>query len=491
MSGDISRIAHTAPRPRITVIGTGYLGATHAACMAELGFEVLGLDVDPLKIDALSRGELPFHEPGLPELLIKHVSSGRLRFTTSYREASDFGDVHFIGVGTPQRPGESAADLTYVDAAVAQLARHLDRDALIVGKSTVPVGTARRLRRMIDDELEGRALPADFRVGLAWNPEFLREGRAVEDTLAPDRLVVGAEDGDTDSRELLRRVYAAPLAGGTPLIETDFETAELVKVAANAFLATKISFINAFSEITETIGGDITTLADALGHDARIGRKFLNAGVGFGGGCLPKDIRALQARAEELGAGAAMRFLTQMDEINLRRRDRVVHLAEQSVGTLTGARITVLGAAFKPESDDVRDSPALDVAARLYNSGADVAVYDPQANRNAAARFPRLDYPDSLEEAASGADLTILLTEWDEFRRLQPQDLEPLVRERRFIDGRNVLPAEEWKASGWEFSALGRRADVVGLHALPGRAFESSARSRLAPIDFFQSLAAE
>ncbi|GAA3704951.1 UDP-glucose/GDP-mannose dehydrogenase family protein [Zhihengliuella alba] len=491
MSGDTSRIEAAAPQPRITVIGTGYLGATHAACMAELGFEVLGLDVDPLKIVALSRGELPFHEPGLPELLVKHVSSGRLRFTNSYREAADFGDVHFIGVGTPQRPGESAADLAYVDAAVAELVRNLTRDALIVGKSTVPVGTARRLRRLIDDELEGRPEPAAPRVALAWNPEFLREGRAVQDTLAPDRLVVGTDDGDAESRALLRRVYAAPLATGTPLIETDFETAELVKVAANAFLATKISFINAFSEITEVIGGDITTLADALGHDARIGRKFLNAGVGFGGGCLPKDIRALQARADELGAGAAMRFLTQMDEINLRRRDRVIHLATQSVGLLQGARIAVLGAAFKPESDDVRDSPALDIAARLYNSGADVTVYDPQANRNAAARFPRLEYARSLEEAVSGADLVVLLTEWEEFRRLRPRDLEPLVRERRFIDGRNVLPAEDWKASGWEFSALGRRADVVGLHEVREQVSGADPRSRLAPIDFFQSLAAE
>ncbi|GHD11818.1 UDP-glucose dehydrogenase family protein [Zhihengliuella salsuginis] len=449
----------------ITVIGTGYLGATHATCMAELGFNVLGVDVDQDKIDSLSRGVLPFHEPHLPELLRKHLASGRLRFTTDYTEAAEFGDVHFIGVGTPQKPGEHAADLTYVDDAVLQLARHLRKDALIVGKSTVPVGTARRLRAVVDSVLAERGMDG-LKVALAWNPEFLREGRAVEDTLTPDRLVVGTGTNRPEDTErewahgLLRRVYAKPLSAGTPLIETDYETAELVKVAANAFLATKISFINAFSEVTEIVGGDIRTLADALGHDTRIGRKFLNAGVGFGGGCLPKDIRALQARANEVGASAAMRFLTEVDEINLRRRDRVVHLAEEHLGILDGARIAVLGVSFKPESDDVRDSPALDIAARLYSSGAEVSVYDPQGNRNAAARFPRLNYVDSAHAAAAEADLVLLLTEWDEFKRMGPQDLEPYVRERRIIDGRNVLDGEKWTDRGWTFQALGHRPGV-------------------------------
>ncbi|MGG5752250.1 UDP-glucose dehydrogenase family protein [Zafaria sp. Z1313] len=436
----------------ITVIGTGYLGATHAACMAELGFEVLGVDVDPAKVDALSRGELPFHEPGLPELLRRHVDSGRLRFTTSYAEAGAFGDVHFIGVGTPQRPGQYGADLTYVDAAVTALAENITRDALIVGKSTVPVGTARRLAGLVQ---EHRA--HDVEIGLAWNPEFLREGFAVKDTLAPDRLVIGTDD-DGRAEAVLRRVYAAALETGTPFISTDLETAELVKVAANAFLATKISFINAFSEVTEAVGGDIRTLADAIGHDARIGRRFLNAGVGFGGGCLPKDIRALQARVSELGLDRSMRFLGEVDEINARRRDRVVHLAEQMAGPLAGRTIGILGTAFKPDSDDVRDSPALDVAARLFNAGADVNVYDPQANANAAKRFPRLNYVDSLTQAATGADLVILLTEWAEFKALAPADLAGLVAHRRLIDGRNVLDPATWEAAGWDVAALGRRA---------------------------------
>ncbi|MGW9549911.1 UDP-glucose dehydrogenase family protein [Citricoccus zhacaiensis] len=463
---------------RVSVVGTGYLGATHAACMAELGFEVLGLDIDQAKIDALTRGELPFHEPGLPELLRKHVQSGRLRFTTSYEEVGAWADVHFIGVGTPQKPGESAADLRYVDAAVRSLAEHITRDAVIVGKSTVPVGTAARLKDLLASTRQAAGLPGT--VELAWNPEFLREGYAVKDTLTPDRLVVGVESAHAE--DLLREVYAKPLAEGTPWIATDFETAELVKVAANAFLATKISFINAFSEITEQVGGDIGTLADAIGHDPRIGRKFLNAGVGFGGGCLPKDIRALQARVSELGLDRTMRFLAEMDDINLRRRDRVVDLAVQvlshslhgsvrvagadgagsvpspaAVEILNGAKIAILGVTFKPNSDDVRDSPALDVANRLYTAGADVAVYDPKGNANAAQRFPRLGYVNTLAKAVIGADLLILLTEWDEFRQMDPEDIGRLMDRRTLIDARNVLDPASWHAAGFTHAALGHR----------------------------------
>ncbi|XNS26353.1 UDP-glucose/GDP-mannose dehydrogenase family protein [Citricoccus nitrophenolicus] len=464
-------------RPRVSVIGTGYLGATHAACMAELGFEVLGLDIDPAKIEALTRGELPFHEPGLPELLLKHVQSGRLRFTTSYEEVGAWADVHFIGVGTPQKPGETAADLRFVDAAVTSLAEHITQDALIVGKSTVPVGTAARLRDLLAETRATAGL--DGTVELAWNPEFLREGYAVKDTLTPDRLVVGVESAHAEA--LLRQVYAKSLTEGTPWIATDFATAELVKVAANAFLATKISFINAFSEITETVGGDIGTLADAIGHDPRIGRRFLNAGAGFGGGCLPKDIRALQARVSELGLDRTMRFLAEMDDINLRRRDRVVDLAVQvlshhrdgiarsagdtaspvpspaTVEVLNGTKVALLGVTFKPHSDDVRDSPALDVANRLFTAGADVAVYDPQGNANAARRFPRLGYVDSLEKALVGADLIILLTEWDEFRQMDPEYVGRLVDQKLLIDGRNVLAPRPWQDAGFTHAALGHR----------------------------------
>ncbi|MFJ6417498.1 UDP-glucose dehydrogenase family protein [Paeniglutamicibacter sp. NPDC091659] len=435
---------------KISVVGTGYLGATHAACMAELGFEVIGLDIDQAKIDSLALGQLPFHEPGLPELLRKHVATGRLRFTTDYDLVAEWADIHFVGVGTPQRADGHGADLRYVDAAVRELAQRIRGEALIVGKSTVPVGTARRLKSLIEAEAH-----PDSKIMLAWNPEFLREGFAVADTMTPDRLVIGAQD--TEPVEILRKVYAKALAADTPLIVTDFETAELVKVAANAFLATKISFINSFAEVTETIGGDITTLADALGHDVRIGRKFLNAGVGFGGGCLPKDIRALQARVSELGLTHTMGFLAEVDEINLRRRERVVRLTHAMLNDdLVGKKIAVLGVTFKPDSDDVRDSPALDIAVRLYNAGAEVSVYDPKGNKNAAARFPRLAYAKDLADAVGGADVVLLLTEWAEFRQLTPGDLNPLVGSRRIIDGRIVLDRKAWESEGWEIIGMGQ-----------------------------------
>ncbi|WP_345477881.1 UDP-glucose/GDP-mannose dehydrogenase family protein [Nesterenkonia rhizosphaerae] len=436
----------------ISVIGTGYLGATHAACMAELGFDVIGVDVDPEKIDSLSRGELPFHEPGLPELIRKHVDSGRLRFTTDMSEVGAWGDVHFIAVGTPQVKGGTGADLTYVDAATTSLVRSITKSgALIVGKSTVPVGTAARLYDLVQQQKN-----PGVELSLAWNPEFLREGFAVEDTLRPDRLVVGTRTEADEAK--LREVYAEALGRDTPWVSTDFETAELVKVAANAFLATKISFINAFAEVTETVGGDISTLADAIGFDDRIGRKFLNAGVGFGGGCLPKDIRALQTRVAELGLDHSMKFLDEIDQINLRRRKKAVarafELLDQDV---VGKKIAVLGITFKPLSDDVRDAPGLDVAARLFNAGADVQVYDPEGNKNAAKRYPRLGYVDSLTEAVKDAELVVLTTEWNEFKALTPADLQDLVAAKRFVDARNVLPAAEWEAAGWTFAQLGRK----------------------------------
>ncbi|MFF4210624.1 UDP-glucose dehydrogenase family protein [Streptomyces sp. NPDC001796] len=427
---------------RLTVIGTGYLGATHAACMAELGHEVLGVDVDPDKVAALRAGRVPFHEPGLAELIARHTASGRLRFTTSYEEAGAFGEVHFVCVGTPQRADSEGADLTYVDAAFAAIAAHAAPDALLVGKSTVPVGTAGRL--------------ADtYSVEVAWNPEFLREGFAVEDTLRPDRLVFGVRSARAET--ILRSVYAPVLATGTPLVTADFPTAELVKTAANAFLATKISFINAMAEVCEAAGGDVGTLANAIGYDDRIGAKFLRAGVGFGGGCLPKDIRAFAHRADELGVSLA--FLREVDAINMRRRDKVVDLAHELCGgAVLGARVAVLGAAFKPDSDDIRDSPALNVAGRLRLDGAEVTVYDPAAMDNALKAFPLLGYALSAEEALRGADLVLHLTEWPQFREIDPERAAALVRRPRIVDGRGVLDADRWAASGWQFRALGRPA---------------------------------
>ena len=432
--------------PVLSVIGTGYLGATHAACMSSLGFTVVGIDTDKEKIAQLSRGELPFYEPGLDELLKVEIASGRLTFTSDFSTAAQ-ADIHFICVGTPQKADSLAADLTYIEGAVAALVPYLKPGSLIVGKSTVPVGTAKKLL----DQLAITAPQAD----LAWNPEFLREGFAIEDTLRPNRLVVGVTNDRAE--EILREVYAPLLALGTPWIRADLPTAELVKVAANSFLATKISFINAMAEVCEAAGGDVTVLAQAIGYDPRIGNKFLQAGIGFGGGCLPKDIRAFMARAEELGARQALEFLREIDAINLRARQRVIGLVRAELTQDLGAyKIAVLGAAFKPDSDDVRDSPALDIAAQLRAAGASVTVHDPKAIVNAKKRFPDLTFAASVTECISGSDLVLHLTEWREYRDLNPADLISLVKNPIIIDGRNALNRDRWIAAGWKFHALGR-----------------------------------
>ncbi|MCP3820499.1 UDP-glucose/GDP-mannose dehydrogenase family protein [Streptomyces sp. A3M-1-3] len=441
---------------KITVIGTGYLGATHAAAMAELGFEVLGLDVVPEKIELLAAGKVPMYEPGLEELLRKHVagiegSSGRLRFTTSWEEVGEFGDVHFVCVNTPQKQGEYACDMSYVDAAFESLAPQLRRAALVVGKSTVPVGSAARLAARLAE-----LAPVGAAAELAWNPEFLREGFAVQDTLHPDRIVVGVESERAE--KLLREVYGTPVGRGAPFVVTDFPTAELVKTSANSFLATKISFINAMAELCEAADGDVVKLAEAIGYDERIGSKFLRAGIGFGGGCLPKDIRAFMARAGELGADQALTFLREVDSINMRRRGHMVELARDAVGGggFLGKRVAVLGATFKPDSDDVRDSPALNVAGQIHLQGGQVMVYDPKGMDNARRLFPTLGYADTALEAARGADVVLHLTEWREFRELDPAELGEVVAERLILDGRNALDPVRWREAGWTYRAMGR-----------------------------------
>ncbi|WP_126319914.1 UDP-glucose dehydrogenase family protein [Corynebacterium segmentosum] len=437
---------------RMTVIGTGYLGATHAACMAELGHEVLGVDVDEDKIAVLQSGKVPFFEPGLPEVLERNIDAGRLGFSTDYDEAAQFANVHFLGVGTPQCRGSYAADMTYVKAVITDLVPKLRGEHVIFGKSTVPVGTAAELQELADS-----LAPEGTRVEIAWNPEFLREGYAVHDTITPDRIVIGTRESESRAEELAREIYAQPLAQDTPFIVTDLQTAELVKVSANAFLATKISFINAVSEICEIAGADVVALADAIGIDKRIGRKFLGAGLGFGGGCLPKDIRAFMARAGELGADQALTFLREVDAINMRRRDRMVDLSKEAFhGSLLGHRVTVLGCAFKPNSDDVRDSPALSVAGSLSLAGAAVTVYDPEGMDNAKKVFPTLDYAADTESALREAELVILATEWQQFKELDPNEAGELVDNRHIIDGRNVLDVAAWSNAGWKIQALGR-----------------------------------
>lgn len=433
---------------RMSVIGCGYLGAVHAAAMASIGHDVTGIDVDSAKVRALARGEAPFFEPQLPELLRAGLDAGTLRFTTDIAAAAD-ADVHFIAVGTPQLPGGHAADLRYVNAAVEALLPQLRPGMIVAGKSTVPVGTAARLAEQI--ESTGATL--------VWNPEFLREGWAVHDTLTPDRIVVGIQDGTEQVADILREAYRPAIEAGAPFLVTDLATAELVKGAANAFLATKISFINAMSEIAEAAGADVTMLADALGHDTRIGRRYLGSGIGFGGGCLPKDIRAFAARAEELGRGESVGFLREVDAINLRRRDRAVQLVIDALGgQVFGRRIAVLGAAFKPFSDDIRDSPALEVAVRLRGLGAEVVVTDPAALANAAMMHPQLEYEAERDNALRDADAVIIVTEWDEYRRdLDPTHAGSLVAGRVMIDARNCLDAARWRGAGWNYRGMGRR----------------------------------
>ncbi len=431
---------------KLSVVGTGYLGATHAACMSSLGFTVVGVDTDALKIAQLSRGELPFYEPGLDTLLASEIKTGRLTFTTDFSAVAD-ADVHFICVGTPQSKDSLAADLTYVKASVAAIAPHLKSGSLVVGKSTVPVGTAQILR----DQLAISAPNAD----LAWNPEFLREGFAVEDTLTPNRLVVGVVNDRAEA--ILKEVYAPVIALGTPWIRADLPTAELVKVAANSFLATKISFINAMAEVCEAAGGDVTVLAKAIGYDPRIGNRFLQAGIGFGGGCLPKDIRAFMARAEELGAKQALEFLREIDQINLRARQRVIDVVRADLSEdLTKYKIAVLGATFKPDSDDVRDSPALDIAAQLHAAGAKVVVHDPKGIEPARKRFPTLAFEEDVKVAVKDADAILHLTEWKEYRELDPDAIGQIVKSKFLIDGRNMLDRDKWRSAGWRVHALGR-----------------------------------
>ncbi len=431
---------------KISVIGTGYLGVTHAAALSSLGFDVVGIDIDSEKISSLKKGVVPFFEPGLQELVEKELQGGRLQFTNDFSDAKDC-EIHFICVGTPQRKDSLAADLQFVDSAIEMIGPVAKSNSLIVGKSTVPVGTAERLAK--------RLLELNPNVELAWNPEFLREGFAIEDTLRPNRLVVGVTSDQAEAK--LRKVYESLIAAGIPWIRADLPTSEIVKVAANSFLATKISFINAMAEICEVAGGDVTVLAKAIGYDPRIGSKFLQAGIGFGGGCLPKDIRAFMARSEELGAKQSLEFLREIDSINQRARQRVIDLVRLEIGSdLKGKRIAVLGAAFKPDSDDVRDSPALDIAEQIAAAGAVVTVHDPKALGNAKRRSPQLTFVDNVETCVKDASCILHLTEWKEYRDLDPVAILKRVKEPVIIDGRNALDRELWEKSGWRFRGLGR-----------------------------------
>ena len=431
---------------QLSVIGTNYLGATHAAGMAEFGHHVIGVDIDVDRVKTLNAGQSHIFEVGLEPLLEKHTSSGRLRFTTDYAEIADWADVHFLALGTPSGPG-GAADLSQLHAAIDTLAPLLTKPCLVVGKSTVPVGTALQL----EQRLRSRA-PAGDRIEVAWNPEFLREAYAVQDTLRPDRLVFGTHSAK--ALDLLEEIYSIPLTENTPVVRCDIATAELIKVAANSFLATKISFINAMAQMCEAAGGDVTLLADAIGYDRRIGREFLNAGLGFGGGCLPKDIQALAVRADELGVHVLSDLIRSVEAINDAQRAGIADLTiDQAGGDVKGKRIAVLGAAFKPGTNDTRNSPALTVADRLHAAGADVRIYDPQARLPPREGFTQVA---SVDQALLSADIVLHLTEWPEFRQLDPEKLGELVKTKIIIDGRLKLDARSWHRAGWKVVQIGR-----------------------------------
>ncbi|MFM5905356.1 MAG: UDP-glucose dehydrogenase family protein [Micrococcales bacterium] len=436
---------------KITVIGLGYLGATHAIAMAELGHEVIGIEANPQRLSDLQNGMIPFFEPGLDDALARVLKKGNIVFQAEHTESSLEADLHFLCVGTPQLPGSYAANTEYLQQAVVALAPFLREDAVVAGKSTVPVGTSAQLSALLEKH-------AGFRPHLAWNPEFLREGTALEDSLRPDRIVIGVNDDR--SAEVLRKVYEPITDHGTPFLVTDIPTAELVKVAANAFLATKISFINAIAEVAEVSGADAVQLAEAIGYDERIGNKFLRTGIGFGGGCLPKDIRAFMARAEELGVGSAVAFLDDIDGINKRRRKRVVDLLQQELGDLAGKKILVLGAAFKPNSDDLRDSPAIGVAKLIHAEGAKVVVHDPISLHHVNSQHPELGTEQELDRAAVDADAIVLATEWNDYKEIKPAQLGEKVANKLLIEGRNSLNVAAWQAAGWRVIALGRNVEA-------------------------------
>ena len=462
---------------KISVFGCGYLGAVHAATLASMGHHVVGIDVDGAKVEQLAGGPAPFHEPGLDELLHDGRATGRLKFSTDPAAARD-ARVHFLCVGTPQDKTSDAADLTFLVSATKALLPHLTKGAAVVGKSTVPVGTVEMLQGLL-------ASRPDIQLG--WNPEFLRQGTAVKDSLVPDRLVYGVPGGRTGGfspatgaaqgvTAALDAVYEPLLRAGIPRLVCNFATAELIKSAANAYLATKVSFINAVSALCDAAGADVAELSEAMGLDPRIGSRYLHAGLGFGGGCLPKDIRSFRKQAEDLGVAGVDDWMRLVDSVNLDQRQRTVDLAARMCGgSVSGRTIAVLGASFKPDTDDIRDSPALDVADRLAAAGAHVTVTDPKAVNNAWRRYPRLRFEKSTARALEDAELVLLLTEWDEYRRLSPGDAGTLVRRRMVLDARNVLDAAAWRNAGWTVRGLG--SSPASVHQETGLAGASGAPS--------------
>jgi len=427
----------------ITVIGTGYVGLTTGACFADTGNHVVGLDIDEEKIARLQEGILPIYEPGLQEVVLRSMGAGRLRFTTDYQEALRRAEFVFIAVGTPD-DGSGGADLSQVRAAARSIAEHLTRPLTVVNKSTVPIGTGDLVTSIIE-EYRRREVP----VSVVSNPEFLREGTALADCMQPDRVVLGSID-----RRAAERVAELYRSLNAPIIITDLRTAEMIKYASNAFLATRISFINEIAAVCQQLGADVTEVARGMGYDRRIGPTYLDAGLGFGGSCFPKDVNALMRMARD--AGQHPQLLAAVMQINADRRRWVVDELRVRLGVLSGKRIGLLGLAFKPNTDDVREAPALDLISLLQGEGAQVVAYDPAARDSAARVTEDVIFCEDAYSAGANADAVVLVTEWNEFRHLDRAALKERMRGNVFIDGRNLYSPDDMRALGFDYVDMGR-----------------------------------
>ena len=437
---------------KVAMIGTGYVGLVSGVCFSDFGHDVVCVDKNPAKIEMLNRGEVPIFEPGLDDLMEKNVKAGRLSFTGDLKAAVSQADAVFIAVGTPTRRGDGHADLTYVYAAAEEIAAALQGYTVIVTKSTVPVGTNRAVKKIT----ETTAPKADFDV--ASNPEFLREGAAIDDFMRPDRVVVGCE---TDrAKELMSALYRPLYLREAPMVWTDLESAEMIKYAANAFLATKITFINEIAALCEKVGADVKSVSKGMGLDGRIGNKFLHAGPGYGGSCFPKDTKALARIGQEHAAPISIveTVITVNDEVKRRMIDKVMTLAGD---TVNGKRIAVLGVTFKPNTDDMRDAPALTIVPALVGAGAEVRIVDPQGRKEGEEMMPGAAWCDDAYEAANDADMVLSLTEWNDFRALDLKRLKETMRGNLFADLRNVYAPEDIEGAGFAYTSIGRGTEPV------------------------------
>ena len=432
---------------RVTMIGAGYVGLVSGACFADFGHTVTCVDKDPGKIERLEKGVMPIYEPGLAELVASNVKEGRLFFSLDAREAIRQADAVFIAVGTPSRRGDGHADLSYVYAAAKEIAEHMDGFTVVVTKSTVPVGTGDEVEEII------RKTRPDAKFAVVSNPEFLREGAAISDFKRPDRVVVGTDN--EEARERMRELYRPLFLNETPMLFTERRTSELIKYAANAFLAVKITFINEMADLCEKVGANVQDVSKGIGLDNRIGKKFLHAGPGYGGSCFPKDTLALTKTAND--AGSPVRIVDTVVEVNAARKKAMANRIIKAVGgSVKGKTIGILGLAFKPNTDDMRDAPSLDIIPALQAAGARVKAYDPESMHEAAKMLPDMEFCDGPYHAVDGADAMVLITEWDQFRALDFDRVKKLLKTPIVVDLRNVYQPADMQRRGFSYTSIGR-----------------------------------